>query len=52
MLILDEPTNHLDLESVEALIEGLNAFEGGVIVSTHDARIVEVGGSRAPLLVE
>jgi len=28
--ILDEPTNHLDLESVEALIEGLNAFRGRV----------------------
>lgn len=41
VLILDEPTNHLDLESVEALIEGLNEFEGGVIVSTHDARLVE-----------
>ena len=41
LLILDEPTNHLDLESVEALIEGLNTFEGGVVVSTHDARLVE-----------
>ena len=41
MLLLDEPTNHLDLESVEALIEGLNAFEGGVVVSTHDARLAE-----------
>ena len=41
MLILDEPTNHLDLESVEALIQGLNNFEGGVVVSTHDARLVE-----------
>ena len=41
VLVLDEPTNHLDLESVEALIEGLNAFKGGVFVSTHDARLVE-----------
>ena len=39
--VSDEPTNHLDLESVEALIEGLNAFVGGVVVSTHDARLVE-----------
>ena len=41
VLLLDEPTNHLDLESVEALIEGLNAFEGGIVVSTHDARLAE-----------
>ena len=38
---MDEPTNHLDIESVEALVEGLNAFEGGVVVSTHDPRVVE-----------
>ena len=36
LLILDEPTNHLDLESVEALIEGLNAFEGAEPVYTHN----------------
>ena len=41
VLILDEPTNHLDIESVEALIHGLNGFGGGIIVSTHDARVVE-----------
>ena len=41
VLCLDEPTNHLDLESVEALMVGLNEFKGGVVVSTHDARVVE-----------
>lgn len=41
VLILDEPTNHLDIESVEALIHGLNRFGGGIVVSTHDARVVE-----------
>jgi ATPase subunit of ABC transporter with duplicated ATPase domains len=35
-LLLDEPTDNLDLESAEALQEGLAAFEGTVLVVTHD----------------
>jgi ATP-binding cassette subfamily F protein 1 len=40
VLILDEPTNHLDMESVEALVEGVKAFEGGVVMVSHDARLI------------
>ena len=36
VLILDEPTNHLDLEAIEALVEGLEAFDGTLILVSHD----------------
>jgi ATPase subunit of ABC transporter with duplicated ATPase domains len=35
-LLLDEPTDNLDLESAEALQDGLAAYEGTVLVVTHD----------------
>ena len=40
VLILDEPTNHLDLESVNALGEGLSAFEGTVLLVSHDRDLI------------
>ena len=36
VLILDEPTNNLDLEAVEALADCVEAFEGGVVLVSHD----------------
>jgi len=36
VLVLDEPTNHLDLEAIEALVAGLEAFDGTLIFVSHD----------------
>ena len=53
VLVLDEPTNHLDLESIEALVAGLQKYEGTLILVSHDrwfvnqlaTRVVEISRS-------
>ncbi|XP_057967633.1 ABC transporter F family member 3 [Malania oleifera] len=40
IILLDEPSNHLDLDAVEALIQGLVLFQGGVLMVSHDEHLI------------
>jgi ATP-binding cassette, subfamily F, member 3 len=46
VLILDEPTNHLDLDAREALEDALLAFDGAVLLVSHDRALLDAVGSR------
>ncbi|MFD5506725.1 ABC-F family ATP-binding cassette domain-containing protein [Streptomyces sp. NPDC127051] len=41
LLVLDEPTNHLDLPAIEQLEAALDAYEGTLLLVTHDRRMLD-----------
>jgi ATP-binding cassette subfamily F protein 3 len=39
-LCFEQPTNHLDLETTDALIEGIRAYQGAVLLVSHDQHLL------------
>lgn len=46
VLLMDDPTNHLDLESISSLNEGLIAFKGALLFTSHDREFIETIANR------
>ncbi|MEW5743939.1 MAG: ATP-binding cassette domain-containing protein [Nitrospirota bacterium] len=46
LLLLDEPTNHLDMDSIDSLIEAIDAFDGAVVIVTHSEMILHALATR------
>ncbi|MCL1803317.1 MAG: ATP-binding cassette domain-containing protein [Eubacteriaceae bacterium] len=45
-LVMDQPTNHLDLEAITALNNGLVAFKGNIVFSSHDHEFISTIANR------
>ena len=52
LLILDEPTNHLDVESIEALEDALQEYDGTILLVSHDRELLRVLVNRVWVLHE
>ena len=52
LLIFDEPTNHLDVESIEALEDAIESYDGTVILVSHDRALLRTLTTRVWVLHE
>ena len=52
LLVLDEPTNHLDIDSREALVHAINAYNGAVVLISHDQHLIETAADRLWLIAD
>ncbi len=52
LLVLDEPTNHLDVESIEALEDAIEGYDGTVILVSHDRALLRALTTRIWVLHE
>jgi ATP-binding cassette subfamily F protein 3 len=52
IMVLDEPTNHLDIEARAALIEAIAAYDGAVILVSHDRHLIETSADQLWLVAD
>ena len=52
LLLLDEPTNALDMEMIDSLAQALKVFKGGVLLVSHDMRLISQVNEHTARLVE